>query len=214
MRGYRFGQKMNYTYKVLRINFEGRRNYTMTIYIALLRGINVGGKNIIKMAELKKVFEGIGLCEVQTYIQSGNVLFKSDEGEKLLRKKIEYEIESVFGFSVAVVLRTAEELKEIISNCPFSKEEILEAESNSDAECLYVSLLTHIPSEEKANLLKTYKSENDEYGIIGREVFLLFRNSIRNSKLANNIQKLDAAATVRNWKTINKLGVLVKAMED
>lgn len=185
----------------------------MTIYIALLRGINVGGKNIIKMAELKRVFEAIGLYEVQTYIQSGNVLFKSNEGEEPLGKKIEHEIEAAFGFSVTVVLRTAAELEQIILNCPFSKEEVYEAESSSEAESLYVSLLTHAPSQEKIERLNVYRNESDMYQIIGREVFLLFRNSIRNSKIANNLQKLDVPGTVRNWKTINKLTVLAKAME-
>lgn len=80
----------------------------MTVYIALLRGINVGGKNIIKMNDLKKVFESIGLNEVQTYIQSGNVLFKSSEENELLLKKIEHEIEKVFGFSVTVIIKIRE----------------------------------------------------------------------------------------------------------
>jgi uncharacterized protein (DUF1697 family) len=174
----------------------------MTIYIALLRGINVGGKNIIKMAELKKVFEEIGLCDVKTYIQSGNVLFKSNEDEESLRKKIEREIEESFGFSVSVILRSAAELEQIILNCPFSKEE-----------SLYVSLLTHAPSKENIERLNVYRSESEEYKIVGREVFLLFRNSIRNSKLANNLQKLDVPATVRNWNTINKLDNLAKSIE-
>jgi Uncharacterized protein conserved in bacteria len=186
----------------------------LTIYIALLRGINVGGKNIIKMAELKRVFEAVGLCEVQTYIQSGNVLFKSNEGEEPLREKIEREIETIFGFSVIVVLRTAEELERIIWNCPFSAEEVSEAESSSKAESLYVSLLTHAPSQEKIENLNAYRSESDEYRIIGREVFLLFRHSIRNSKLASNLKKLEVPTTVRNWKTINKLSALAKAMEN
>ncbi|MDF2677276.1 MAG: hypothetical protein K0Q97_1594, partial [Bacillota bacterium] len=89
----------------------------MTIYIALLRGINVGGKNVIKMAELKRAFEEIELCEVKTYIQSGNVLFKSNQEEELLRKKIEMKIEENFGFSIIVVLRTIAELEQIILNC-------------------------------------------------------------------------------------------------
>jgi uncharacterized protein (DUF1697 family) len=174
----------------------------MTIYIALLRGINVGGKNIIKMAELKKVFEKMGLCDVKTYIQSGNVLFKSNEDEESLRKKIECEIEESFGFSVSVVLRSAAELEQIILNCPFSKEE-----------SLYVSLMTHVPSKENIERLNVYQSESEEYKIVGREVYLLFRNSIRNSKLANNLQKLDVPTTVRNWNTINKLVTLSKNME-
>ncbi len=184
----------------------------MAAYIALLRGINVGGKNIIKMAELKRMFEAMGLYEVQTYIQSGNVLFKSNEGEEALRKKIEHEIGAVFGISSPVILRTAAELESIILNCPFSEGEISEAETSSEAESLYVSLMTHAPSQEKMYCLNAYKSADEEYRIIGRQVYLLFRNSIRNSKLANNLQKLDVSATVRNWKTLNKLVGLAKAI--
>lgn len=80
----------------------------VSIYIAFLRGINVGGKNLIKMADLKRVFEKIKLYEVKTYIQSGNVLFKSDDTEEELKNKIEHEIEAFFGFSVKVILRTLE----------------------------------------------------------------------------------------------------------
>ncbi len=185
----------------------------MTTYIALLRGINVGGKNIIKMVDLKRVFEAMGLCEIETYIQSGNVLFKSNENEEPLRKKIEHEIEVAFGFSVTVILRTSQELDWIIRNCPFSEEEVLEAEYSSEGESLYVSLLMYAPLQENIERFNAYKSESDEYRIAGREVFLLFHNSIRNSKLANNIQKLDVPATVRNWKTINKLAILAKAKE-
>ncbi len=184
-----------------------------TVYIALLRGINVGGKNMIKMVDLKRTFEALGLSRVQTYIQSGNVLFDSDEPEKTLRNRIEREIESVFGFSVTVVLRTAAELKQIIGNCPFPEEAISEAEALSEAESFYVSLLTEEPLQEGIERLNDYRSENDEYRVIGREVYLLFRNSIRNSKLANNLGKLNVPATVRNWKMINKLVVLAEAME-
>lgn len=184
----------------------------MKIYIALLRGINVGGKNVIKMAELKRVFEVIGLCDVQTYIQSGNVLFKSEEDEEFLREKIGYEIEANFGFSVTVILRTSAELEQLILNSPFSEKEVAEAEASSQAESQYVALLSHAPLPEKIETLHAYQNESEQYKIIGREVFLLFHYSIRNSKLANNLDKLGVSATVRNWKTINKLHALVKAM--
>lgn len=183
----------------------------MTIYIALLRGINVGGKNIIKMAELKRIFEAIGLSEVQTYIQSGNVLFKSNDEEEFVRKNIENEIEVNFGLTITVVLRTAAELEQIILNCPFSEEEVLEAESASKVESLYVSLLIHAPSQEKIQILNTYKTDSDEYQILNRDIYLLLNHSIRDSKLANNLKKLDVTATVRNWKTINKLSMLAKS---
>jgi uncharacterized protein (DUF1697 family) len=185
----------------------------MTVYIALLRGINVGGKNVIRMAELKKVFEAIGLCDVQTYIQSGNVLFKSNQGEEFLRGKIEHEIEKVFGFPVTVVLRTLAELEQLVSNCPFSEEEVAKAEASTQAESQYIALLTHVPLQEKIALLDAYRGENDQYRIIGRDVFLLFNHSIRNSKLANNLYKVGVSATVRNWKTLNKLTSLAQAMD-
>jgi Uncharacterized protein conserved in bacteria len=184
----------------------------MTIYIALLIGINVGGKNKIKMADLKLMFESIGLCEVKTYIQSGNVLFKSNETEEALSNKIEDEIKSVFGISVEVILRTSKELEEIISNCPFSKEEVTGAETSSEAECLYVALLKHNPLKENSEVLEAYRSESDKYHIVGRDVYLLFHHSIRNSKLANNLHKLKVSTTVRNWNTLSKLDALAKGM--
>ncbi|MBP1996525.1 DUF1697 domain-containing protein [Paenibacillus eucommiae] len=186
----------------------------MTIYVALLRGINVGGKNMIKMAALKNMFESMGLSRVKTYIQSGNVLFESEKEEEVLRKQIENKIEVIFGFSVIVVLRKAEELKRIVSNCPFSADEISAAEAASEAESLYVSFLLEAPSQEGVERLSTVKSENDEFRIVGREVFLLFPQSIRNSKLANSLQMLKVPATVRNWKTVNKLVSLISEMEE
>lgn len=184
----------------------------MIVYIALLRGINVGGKNIIKMADLRQVFESIGLSEVKTYIQSGNVLFKSNETEEALCNKIEHEIEAVFGTLVKVILRTAAELEQIILNCPFSKDEVTEAETVSEAESLYVTLLTHSPLKEKIDSIDVYRSESDKYHIVGRDVYLLFHHSIRNSKLANNLYKLNVPATVRNWKTLSKLAALAKTI--
>lgn len=185
----------------------------MITYIALLRGINVGGKNKIKMPELKRVFEMIGLKKVQTYIQSGNVLFKSNETEEPLRKKIENEIQNAFGFPVTVVLRTATEFDQIIKKYPFTEEEVSKGGRSSEAESQYVALLTKIPLQENIQHLEAYKSEKDDYRIIGREVFLLFHHSIRNSKLANNLHIVDVATTVRNWKTIYKLDELAKSIE-
>ncbi len=177
-----------------------------------MRGINVGGKNKIKMTHLQRMFESIGLTRVETYIQSGNVIFESNENEDTLRKKIENGIETNFGFSTFVILRSAAELERLIQACPFSEEEVAEAElSNSEGESLYVSMLIKAPSQENRDLLNTYKSENDEYRIENRDIYLLLRHSIRNSKLANHLQKLDVPQTVRNWKTINKLHALSKS---
>lgn len=186
----------------------------MTIYIALLRGINVGGKNKIKMDELRKMIESIGLESVQTYIQSGNVLFLSEEDKDTLRKRIEAEIEKTFGFTVSVILRTDEDLERIINACPFSEEKIAAAEASCEGESLYVALMQDVPLEEGIERLKAYKTENEEYQIVGREIYLLFQKSIRNSKLANNLQKLGVSSTVRNWKTMNKLSAIAREMRN
>jgi uncharacterized protein (DUF1697 family) len=183
----------------------------MSVYIALLRGINVGGKNMIKMADLKKTFESLGLKQVQTYIQSGNVLFLSQQEELPLRKKIESGIESAFGFKTAVVLRTAGDLEHLIQDCPFSEKEITGAAS-PDYETLYTALLTYAPDIKQAAYLDEYATPADRYIIIGRDVYLLLGHSIRDSKLATNLHRLDATATVRNYKTMRKLTGLAMAM--
>lgn len=182
----------------------------MTVYIALLRGINVGGKNIIKMADLRQMFASLGMQCVRTYIQSGNVLFESDEEETALRQKVENEIKNVFGLTVPVVLRTAEEMNWIANKCPFSEKEILEAESTCEGESLYVAMLAEQPSQEGIERLQVYNTDKEKFRVSGRDVFLLFHQSIRNSKLANNLGKLEVTATVRNWKTVNKLVALTE----
>jgi uncharacterized protein (DUF1697 family) len=179
----------------------------MTIYIALLRGINVSGHNKIKMAELKRTLETMGLSCVQTYIQSGNVLFESGENPEQLRLQIEDGIRADFGISITVVLRTAEELERIIADCPYADVCLAEGES------VHVSVLTDTPPQKVIDLLTGSERDNDECYIQGRVIYFLFRQSILDSKLAKNMQKLGNTATTRNWNTINKLAALVKAMQ-
>lgn len=185
----------------------------MAIYIALLRGINVGGHRKIKMTELKQTLEAIGLSRVQTYIQSGNVLFESTEEEGPLRKRIEQGIEDAFGFPVDVVLRTSAELRRTAASYPFSPEEIAEAEASSQTESLYVAFLPEEPSPEARERLERACEGGDRFHIDGREIYLLFRNSVRNSKLSGSLQRLGTSATVRNGKTVGKLVALADAME-
>jgi uncharacterized protein (DUF1697 family) len=179
----------------------------MTIYIALIRGINVGGKNKVLMAELKRALDVIGLGRVQTYIQSGNVLFESAEGAELLRPRIEGEIQKAFSIATTVVLRTAEQLKQIIANCPYSASSLLEGES------IQVSVLTEAPSQKAMDILTANGTDIDEYHIHGEEIYFLFRQSMLDSKLAKSLQKLGGTATSRNWNTIIKLDSLAHAME-
>jgi uncharacterized protein (DUF1697 family) len=181
----------------------------MTTYMALLRGINVGGHNPIKMSELRRMFEEMGLSYVQTYIQSGNVLFQSQLEEEPLRQRIEHEIRVVFGLSVPIVLRTVVECKRIVATCPFSADDLAAGES------LYVSLLAGPPSQEGIDSLPTGNGEIDEYRITGREIYVLCRQSYHKSKFSNQYfeQKLKVSATSRNWRTIHKLLDMGQAME-
>jgi uncharacterized protein (DUF1697 family) len=177
----------------------------MTVYIALLRGINVSGHNKIKMIELKAALEQMGLGRVQTYIQSGNVLFESKDDAESLRRRIEEKIKTVFGISITVILRTANELEQIIANCPYA------ADSLSEGKSIQVSVLAEALSQKQIDILSDDISKIDEYQINGLTIYCLFHQSIIDSKLAKNLQKLGNSVTSRNWNTINKLAVLAKA---
>lgn len=182
----------------------------MPEYIALLRGINVSGQKLIKMVELKQMFEQMGFDRVQTYIQSGNVLFISEDGETALRSNIEQRIQEVFGFDVTVVIRTVEQMEHITNHCPF------EADPTSAVEKVYIALLAEEPSEVNIAKLLLCTSEIDEFQLSGSklEVYILCRQSIRKSVFTNNFleKKLGVAATTRNWQTMSKLTVLGKAL--
>lgn len=177
----------------------------MTVYAALLRGINVGGNQKIKMAELKKSFEALGFSGVKTYIQSGNVLFAAEEAEEVLRDLIETRLAEDFGFAGKVILRSLDELKAIVAAIPYSASEIEARKSASGVECLYITLLERQPSEHETAKLSDREYGDDLYYINGRDIYLLFQNSIRNSKLAAQVEKLGILATTRNFNTIHKL---------
>ncbi|PKJ54086.1 DUF1697 domain-containing protein [Bacillus sp. SN10] len=178
----------------------------MTIYIALLRGINVGGHKVMKMVDLKQMFESIGLKQVKTYIQSGNIVFESEKDIDFLNKRIQSEIKNIFGFDVPVMLRTHAEFINIIKGCPYDAVSLLEAES------IHVAFLANELSEIEKNQLLLQKNETEDCYIDDNVVYLFFKNSIRNSKLMNQFQKIHTPATVRNWRTVNKLKAIVEGM--
>lgn len=174
----------------------------MTVYIALLRGINVSGQKIIKMEQLRAVFEEMQLEQVRTYIQSGNVVFEAKEQDtSLLEKKIQQKIEQVYSFHVPVIVRTSRELELVVEQTPF---DITELSAN---EKIYVSFLSQEPSTEAVQLLKTFESEVDDFHVHAREVYILIRAGYGESMFSNNFleKKLKVSATTRNWATVNKL---------
>ncbi|WP_040948798.1 DUF1697 domain-containing protein [Gorillibacterium massiliense] len=177
----------------------------MSNYIALLRGINVGGNTRMKMAELKLMMEQLGLSQVQTYIQSGNVVFQSEEEEEPLRTKLEQGIAATFGMSVSVVLRTAAEWERMMLDCPY-----LSAEDSS-ADNVQVALLPVEPPQKGIDKLKAVKAEHDDFRVNGRDIYLFLPQGVRDSKLAAALSKLGVPATARNWNTVRKLADMIKS---
>ncbi len=186
----------------------------MSIYIALLRGINVGAKHRMSMAELTQTLHEAGFANVRTYIQSGNVLFESDGEEAELREKMEQAIYKRFGFPVPVILRTSRELQAIVDHCPFTAEEIQAAEAASGVESLHVCMLLSAPTPESAEKLKSFPAGGDRFVVLGRDIYLLLQNGVHNSKLAAQVSKIAASVTMRNFKTMRQLALMANDMKE
>lgn len=178
----------------------------MTIYVALLRGINVGGNNIIKMQDLKTLLQDCGLENVNTYIQSGNIVFRSEKTADELQFLIEQEIKQKYGYSISVIVRTGSEWEGIMKNCPYS------TESLGDGESVHLTLLGKEISKEDIEHLLQSRSDTEECFINDNEVYLYLKKSILDSKISNQLQKLGVPVTSRNWKTIKKIESMVKNM--
>ena len=178
----------------------------MTRYLALLRGINVGAANRIRMEELRRVLEEAGLSHVTTYIQSGNVFFSTELMEDAARAHIESTLKSAAGIETVVVLHTKQTLGEAICSQPFTQEEIDSAQrANTEGESFHVGLLPFAPSSEAIRKLDSAAKEGDACVVSGQAVYLLISRSIRLSKLALRAQRLFPEATFRNWNTLVKL---------
>ena len=171
----------------------------MQTYISLLRGINVSGQKKIRMTELQSLYESLGLTNVQTYVQSGNVVFDSVEQDATkLTKAIEAQIEATFGFSVPVLIRSADDFYRIIESHPFKNEEPVR---------VLVTFLYEYPEQSKRDDLSEYKDKVDQFAIGEQEIFLFCPGGYGKTKLSNTFfeKKLDVVATTRNWKTVNAL---------
>jgi uncharacterized protein (DUF1697 family) len=174
--------------------------------VALFKGINVGGKNVVKMDDLKQLFSNLGLLEVKTYIQSGNVIFETDLDESTLQKIVCAGFENQFRFKSNVIIRNLAEMQSVIAALPFSMAEIVDAEaSDTQVEHLYVHFFDHIPEQIQFDCNFIEDAGQDFLRIGKREAYLLCHQSIRKSKLAIKAAKVLNSSTVRNWKTVNKL---------
>ena len=179
----------------------------MTKYISILRGINVGTGRKVPMADLKKLCQNMGLENVQTYIQSGNVVFELPQPESVseLETRLHKAFTETFGFDIPVIIRSAKEWAESISQNPFLKEE------NLDIERLHLTCLKELPSPELVEKIRLFQFLPDRYEVIGRDVFIFCAAGYGTSKLVNSFfeSKLKTSATTRNWKTVVKLNEMV-----
>ncbi len=173
-------------------------------YVALLRGINVGGHNKIKMETLREMFTALGFENVRTYINSGNVIFetvKTDDNR--LAAKIEKRIQTELSLDIKVMVRTMTEIEDIIKNNPFDGQ--FENDRN-----LHVLFLDKELTEEKRELLLSNNNENEQFAARNREVYCLLRVSVSDSLLGKDYigKKLKTPATARNWRTVCKIAEL------
>ena len=174
--------------------------------LALLRGINVGGKNKLAMKDLTRLFADAGCSDVCTYIQSGNVLFNAPRSiVKELPGRITKKIEETVGYRIPVVLRTAEELGEAIRRNPFLA--VGAPEKN-----LHVYFLAKLPEASDVAALDENRSLPDTFIVRGREVYVQLPNGMARTKLTNAYfdSRLSTVSTARNWNTVIQLYELMK----
>lgn len=172
-------------------------------YISILRGINVGGKRKLLMADLKVCYTKLGFKNIVTYIQSGNVIFESDENndELSLSKNIENAIKDTFAYDVPVIVRTVNDLELIIRENPYIQSETY------DIERLHLTFLADNPDEKLKQSIKTMDYEPDGFTIKENNAYVFCSGKYSDSKLNNQFfeKKLKVQATTRNWKTVLKL---------
>lgn len=180
----------------------------MTKYIGLLRGINVSGQKLIKMDQLRASLNKLGYENIQTYIQSGNLVFESDErDQQKLQQDIHDNILDTFGFDVPVLVRSKDQWVETFEKNPFVNDR------NEDITRLYVTLLAEEPTDENFESLKHFHNGPEEFIRIGLNLYIFYPNGVGKSKLDHNTieRKLKVTATSRNWKTTSKLMEMVKS---
>ena len=156
------------------------------------------------MSELKELFEDLGFSDVVTYIQSGNVIFKTKLEVEESIKKIEHAIDEKYNFKVSVIIRTLAELKEVLTNNPFT--------NYPETKKMNFTFLSRVPDYENVKSLSELDYNPDIFRIIGKEIYLYLNLGAGKTKLTNNLleNKLKLKATSRNWNTLNKLIELVQ----
>ncbi|XOV93376.1 MAG: DUF1697 domain-containing protein [Bacteroidota bacterium] len=179
----------------------------MPKYIAMLRGINVSGQKLIKMADLRTSMADLGLQNVSTYVQSGNVLFETEEKDQVkIAKDIESKIKKDFTFDVPCIVRTSLHFKEVIDNNEF-------VQRGEDEKRCYVTFLETKPDQGLVKTIDQDQYKPEEFKVKEDIIYFYSPNGYGNAKMNNNFfeQKLKVKATTRNWNSVNKLYELSKS---
>ena len=176
------------------------------IQVALLRGINVGGKNPLPMKDLAQMFRQAGCGSVRTYIQSGNVIFEAPAGATKVAETVTARIEKQLGYRIPVVLRTADQLRKTIAANPYLA-------GGADHKALHVYFLAVAPAAHAIAALDANRSAPDTFHVRGQEIYLHLPNGMGRTKLTNAYfdTKLATICTARNWTTVLKLAEMMEA---
>jgi uncharacterized protein (DUF1697 family) len=182
----------------------------MPAIISMLRGVNVGGHNMIRMEALRALYVSLKLRDPQTYVQSGNVVFQA-EGRDLVKlaDQIEIEIERSAGFRPSVILRTAAEMREVVARNPFA------GRSGIAPNKLAVIFLARDPGQDARDRLLAIKTDPEELRIGGRELYVYYPDGMGRSKFSAAVMEraLQVAGTARNWNSVTKLLEMAEKMQ-
>jgi uncharacterized protein (DUF1697 family) len=182
----------------------------MAVIISMLRGVNVGGHNKIKMDALRALYKSLKLRDPQSYVQSGNVVFKTEERDLIrLTKRLQNAIERTFGFRLHVIARSCSELRDVIARNPFAKRRGIEPSK------LLVSFLASDPGAEARDNVLKLKTDPVELRMDGCELYIYFPNGMARPKLswAAVDRALKTPGTGRNWNTVTKLLEIAESLE-
>jgi len=170
-------------------------------FICLIRGVNVGGNKLLKMDALRTLCEAIGVTGAKTYLQSGNVVFRSSLDRSVLAKRIEDGIRKATGFEAKVILRTASEMRAVIAANPFT------TGPQPDPRAFLVAFLGGEIGKDARTLLSRLKIDSEELHFGSHELYLYLPDGIAGSKLSNALteKKLGVNVTARNWNTVSAL---------
>jgi uncharacterized protein (DUF1697 family) len=176
----------------------------MPTYVALLRSVNVAGHGRLAMADLRETFVGLGYADVATYIQTGNVIFRSPtRGAKTLVAEIERQLAVDFGAAPDVILRTVPELAHVVATSPYPVR-------GADPSRHHVTFLASAPTKERLEAFRPPRSGRDELVVIGREVYVHTPDGYAETKLTGTYleRHLGVVSTTRNWNTVTKLNAM------